>query len=115
MHVGDLARCVADSATRDDLREAAPEIGGPEQLTMDDVVRTIQKVLGRRRPLVHQPIPLARLGARLLALLPQPPLSPGAVDFATQNVPIDPRPAHELFGGRFRTLEDGLRGDLATP
>jgi NADH dehydrogenase len=112
LHVGDLARCVADSVLREDLTETALEMGGPAELTMDDVVRTIQKVLGRRRPLVHQPIFLAKLGARMLAFLPKPPLSPGAVDFVTQDVPIDPRPAHELFGGRFRALEEGLREDL---
>ena len=113
LHVADLARCVADSVLREDLTAAALEMGGPEQLTMDEVVRTIQRVLGRRRPLLHQPVALAKLGARLLAVLPKPPLSPGAVDFVTQTVEIDPRPGHELFGGRFRSLEEGLREDLS--
>jgi uncharacterized protein YbjT (DUF2867 family) len=112
IHVADLARCAVDAALREDTKETAVEIGGPERLTMDGVVRAVQRVLGRRRPLLHQPVGLAKLGARLLALLPEPFLSPTAVDFATAVVEIDPRPAHELFGGRFRTLEEGLREDL---
>jgi len=113
LHVDDLGRCAADAVTRDDLRASALDLGGPEELSMDGVVRAIQRVLGRRRPILHQPVALARLGARLLALLPRPLLSPDAVDFVTTNVPIDPRPAHALLGGRFRTLEEGLREDLA--
>jgi uncharacterized protein YbjT (DUF2867 family) len=112
IHVADLARCAADAAVREDVKETAVEIGGPERLTMDGVVRTIQRVLHRRQPLLHQPVGLARVGARFLALLPRPLLSPGAVDFVTAVVEIDPRPARELFGGRFRTLEEGLREDL---
>jgi len=112
LHVQDLARCVADAATRPDLTASALEMGGPERLSMNDILHTIQRVLGRRRPLLHQPIPLVKLGARLLALMPRPILSPSAVDFVTQDVSVDPGPAHVLFGGRFRTLEEGLRQDL---
>ena len=44
-----------------------------------------------------------------MRLLPEPMLSPSAIDFITQEVEIDPRPAFEYFGFTFRRLEEGLR------
>lgn len=85
------------------------ELGGPQILTMDEVIRTIQRVLGRRQPLLHQPVALVKLGARLLALLPDPPLTPAAVDFLLMEELVDPAPTEQTFGLRFRSLEEGLR------
>jgi len=84
------------------------EIGGPQRLTMDDVIRTVQEVLGRRRPLLHHPPGLMKLLVRPMALLPNPMLSPGAVDFITQTVEIVTRPAAEYLGFAFRPLRAGL-------
>jgi NADH dehydrogenase len=110
--VGDVARCVVEAARRSDAAGRAFELGGPEHLTMDEVVRTIQKVLGKRRPLLHHPAPLMKLLVLPMQLLPQPMLSPGAIDFVTQDVPIDPKPAWEYFGFPMKRLEDGLRAYL---
>jgi len=107
-YVKDIAHAVADLARREDARAVVLDIGGPQRLTMDDVVRTIQEVLGRRRPLVHHPVGLMKLLARPMALLPRPILSPGAIDFLTQAVEIDTRPAFEYFAFPFRPLRAGL-------
>jgi nucleoside-diphosphate-sugar epimerase len=115
LHVDDLARCVEQSVLRPDLAAHAVDLGGPERLSMDDVVHTIQRVIARRVPILHQPVWLAKAGSLPLQLLPAPPLSPQAVDFITQTALIDPRPGQALFGLPFRTLEEGLRQDLAPP
>lgn len=109
LYVQDAARCAAELAQREDAKSAVFELGGPERLTMNEVVRTLQKVLGKRRPLIHQPKSLMKILTRPLTLLPEPPLSPDAVDFVTATVEIDPRPAMEYFGFPFRTLAEGLR------
>jgi len=89
------------------------DLGGPERLTMDEVIRKVQDVLGQRRPLLHHPPGLMKLLVLPMRLLPEPILSPSAVDFLTQEVEIDPRPAFEYFGFPFRRLEEGLRDYLA--
>ncbi len=76
---------------------------------MDEVIRTVQKVLGKRRPLLHHPVGLMKLLVLPMRILPEPPLSPAAVDFITQEVEIDPQPAVEYFGFAPRPLEQGLR------
>ena len=54
-YVKDVARAVTELVRREDARDKVLEIGGPQRLTMDDVIRTVQEVLGRRRPLLHHP------------------------------------------------------------
>lgn len=107
--VKDVARCVVECVRREDAVDKALELGGPQRLTMDEVIRTIQKVIGRRRPLVHHPVGLMKLLSLPMRLLPEPPLSPTAIDFIVQEVEIDTRPAMEYFGFPFRPLEEGLR------
>jgi hypothetical protein len=78
-------------------------------MTMDEIVRTLQEVLGKRRPIVHQPAKLMKIATWPMRFLPTPMLSPDSVDFITQEVEIDPGPAQEFFGFPFRTLAEGLR------
>ena len=112
MHVDDVARDVVELVRRPDATDKVLEIGG-ERRTMDEVVRTIQDVLRRRRPIVHQPVGLMKLLTLPMTLLPEPPLSPGAVEFVAQEVEIDPRPAAEYFGFAPRPLAEGLREYIA--
>jgi nucleoside-diphosphate-sugar epimerase len=108
LHVEDFAACVIEAVERPDARALALELGG-DRRTMDEVLRTIQGVLGRRRPLLHHPVPVMKVLSLPLAVLPRPPLSPGAVDFVTMDVEIDPAPANAYFGLSPRSLEQGLR------
>jgi uncharacterized protein YbjT (DUF2867 family) len=119
--VDDVARVVALAVDEPRATGQVFELGGPEQLTMDEIIQTVQAHLGRHQPLVHVPVGLVKLQAWLLAKLPNPPLSPAAIDFILMEETVDPRPAEELFGVRFRTLAEGLdtylprRGALSTP
>jgi nucleoside-diphosphate-sugar epimerase len=108
-YVKDVARAVVEAARREDAKDKALDLGGPERLTMDDVIRKVQAVVGRRRPLLHHPPGLMKLLVLPMQVLPEPMLSPTAIDFITQVVEIDPRPAFEYFGFPFRRLEEGLR------
>jgi NADH dehydrogenase len=108
IHVDDVARRVVELVRRPDATDKVFEIGGA-RLTMDEVIRTIQDVLRRRRPLVHHPVGLMKLLALPMTLLPEPVLSPGAVEFIAQEVEIDPGPADAYFGGPPRPLAEGLR------
>ncbi len=107
--VSDVARCAVEAARREDATDKAFELGGPESLTTDQILHTVQAVLRRRRPLLHQPAKLMKLLVLPMQLLPEPILSPDAIDFVLQEVPIDPKPAMEYFGFTPKRLEAGLR------
>jgi uncharacterized protein YbjT (DUF2867 family) len=73
--VGDVATAAAKAA----LGEARPgttyELGGPEIMTLRRVMELVLEVTHRRRLLLPLPFGLATLQARLLELLPSPPLT----------------------------------------
>ena len=51
------------------------ELGGPEQLTLNDLYLRVARVLGKRRTLVHLPARIAQAGARLTEWIPGSPLT----------------------------------------
>jgi len=57
----DAARCVQGALSREGGRERY-ELAGPERLTYDQIVRVVAAATDRRRPLVHLPLGVVRLG-----------------------------------------------------
>ena len=64
----DVADCVVSALDRADAGSSF-ELAGPETLSYDAIVRTVLSSLGRRRPLVHLPLPLVRASLRTLERL----------------------------------------------
>ena len=85
------------------------ELGSSPPITMDEILRTIMRVLGKKKPLLHQPAWLVKIPASVIQYLPNAPLSPGAIDFIVMDEQVDPAEAELVFGVHFRGLEDGLR------
>lgn len=75
---------------------------------MDEIIRTMLRVMGRRRPLLHSPAGLVKLAAWPLQFLPTPPLSPAAVDFVLMEEPVDNTPALRDLGIKLTPLAEGL-------
>jgi uncharacterized protein YbjT (DUF2867 family) len=107
--VDDVGRAVAEAV---DQPEAADrrvfEIGGPEVLTMQEIVRTALSVAGRRRLLLSAPKGLMKLAASVLQHMPARPLTPGAVEFITLNALADPADVQAALGVRVTPLREAL-------
>ena len=89
------------------------EIGGPEVMSMDGVLTVMMAVLGKRKPLLHVPASLPKLGSLFLQVLPKPPLSPDAVDFLTGDALADTGPLLAAFPDLELTpLREGLASYL---
>jgi NADH dehydrogenase len=111
--IDDVARCAADSLTLDAAASAVFEIGGPEVLTMDGVLRAMLSVMGKRRPLLHAPAFIPRIVGALMSPLPKPPLSPDAVDFITADAVADTDGLLKAFQTTLTPLREGLATYLA--
>ena len=111
--VYDVATVAASAVRLEEATNRVFELGGPETLTMDEVLLTIQRLLGVKRLLLHHPVGFMKLATWPLQLLPTPPMSPQAVEFVTGEALVDPQPTEETFGIRFMNLEDGLGKYLA--
>jgi NADH dehydrogenase len=65
----DVADCVvAELHGKDDAPERY-ELAGPDRLTYDGIVELVLRALGRRRPLVHVPLPVVRASLRAVEAL----------------------------------------------
>ncbi len=73
--VDDVAEHFARAIDAPDAANRIFELGGPDIVDWNGLYRTIAKVLGKRRRLVHVPIGVARTGAQLTQWLPRAPLS----------------------------------------
>jgi uncharacterized protein YbjT (DUF2867 family) len=73
--VGDVAQAVVAVLEGKASADAPYELGGPEILTMKDVMQRVLDYTMRTRPLVPLPFWLAKLQAFFLQLLPKPPLT----------------------------------------
>jgi NADH dehydrogenase len=112
LFIDDLARIVADAAVRPEGVDQTIEAGGPDVMSMNDVITTALEVAGARRPVLHQPVWLGKAMAAVLQLLPGPPLTPDAVDFITHEAVADNTKLQQLFAPRLTPLQEGLRSYL---
>ncbi len=113
LHIDDLADLVCEITLGSSGDGLTLEAGGPDVMTLDEVVRTAMRVLDRPKPILHIPIGLVKLGAAVLELLPGQLLSRAAVDFVTQDGVADSRRARNGFSGfQPRALEPGLEAYL---
>ena len=111
--VDDVARAAALSISKPEAANRIFDLAGPQELTVDEVLRTVQAMIGKSRPLIHLPVGMMKLVAGCLSMLPSPPLSPLAINFLLTAEQVDPRPAEEFFGIRFEPLETALRRYLS--
>src|SRR6195256_1487171 len=72
VYVGDVATAVADAVDGKARPGATYELGGPEVLTMREIMETIMRITGRDRTLVSLPFGLAKLQALFLQFAPGP-------------------------------------------
>ncbi|MPZ23740.1 MAG: NAD(P)H-binding protein [Dehalococcoidia bacterium] len=106
--VGDVGRAVADAIENPDSRNRTYEIGGPEVLSMDEVIRAGLSASDQKRAIIHQPKALVKAGASLLQLLPGPPLSPAAVEFVAMDAVVDNSAIQSDLGFKPVSLREGL-------
>jgi uncharacterized protein YbjT (DUF2867 family) len=72
VYVGDVATAVADAVDGKTKPGATYELGGPEVLTMREIIEIILAIIERRRMLVSLPFGLAKLQALFLQFAPGP-------------------------------------------
>lgn len=106
--VEDLARAVAMSVDLPAACNQVYEMGGPQVLTMDEIVQTMLRAMGKRKPLVHHPIWFMKLATFPMQLLPTPPLSPAAVEFVVQEEPVDNSALLRDLSLRLTPMAEGL-------
>lgn len=111
--IDDVATLAADSLRDANALGQTFEIGGPQILSMRQVIARALRVAQLSRPIVPGPASLIKLAALPLTLLPEPPLTPDAVDFINQPAAVDNGPLLERMPRRLTPFVEGLVTYLA--
>jgi uncharacterized protein YbjT (DUF2867 family) len=107
----DVATACVESLSSGSTTDQTLEIGGPDVLTMDEVLTAILEVTGANKPLVHTPLGLLRAAAAIAELLPMQrrPLNRDAVGFISMEALADNGPLLAALPDlRLTPLREGL-------
>ena len=105
--VGDLAQCVA-LAIAGRGAGGVYDIGGPDVMTFDDMVRLVMEITGRRRPIIHIPEAMLDRAGALGQMLPRPIFSRDAVGFLVHDALADNAPLLAEFAVRLTPAREGM-------
>ncbi len=85
------------------------EVGGPEILTYEQMVRQILGALGRSRALIHVPVPLMKPVVKLMeTVLPKPPATTGLLELLNVDNTAQPDSVERYFGFRPRRFAETI-------
>lgn len=109
IHVEDVARCVALSLSGNIRGNRTVEIGGPEQLSYNEIIRAVARVMGRRRLLVNVPLWKMRLPIALMEMLtPRAPINRAMLQLITLRNVAEPDSVERVFGFRPRPFAGNI-------
>ena len=107
--VADMARCLALTVDREDLKGKIVEIGGPDQLSYNEVISLIARTLGKRRLRLHVPVWMMYIATVILQkVVSRPPVTTDQLKMiAIRNV-AETSIVQETFGFTPRPLEGNI-------
>ena len=110
VYVEDVAACFAGALTNAAVIGKTIELGGNDELSLDEVLAEIAGCAGIRKPGVHVPMPLMLVGAAVAqTLLPRPPVTVGQLRMLREGSTCEIRPMTQLFGLKPLGFQEGLR------
>lgn len=110
IYIDDVVSCIVKAVTSDAFLNEIYEVGGPEQLTYEEVTREIAEAMGVNRPAVHMPMFFMKPMARVLeSVLPKPPITTGQLIMLEEDNVCSLRDICDACGSAPIKFRDGLR------
>lgn len=101
--------CFVQALTNNTTTNRTFELGGPEKLSLDQMLDEIAHVLGVSKPAIHIPFPFMYLNAILLnSVLRRPPVTPDQLRMLREGSICDTAPMMATFKTHPVTFRDGL-------
>src|SRR5438270_7299677 len=97
--VEDVTTCFARALTYEAATNQTVELGGADELTLNEVLAEIARCAGVRKPAVHIPMPLMMAGATVAQkLLKNPPVTVDQLRMLQEGSTCDIGPMKRIFG-----------------
>lgn len=107
--VADVAQCLVLAIDRGDLKGRTVEIGGPQQISYNDIVAIVARTMGRRILRFHLPVWLMYIATAVIQRLqPRPMLTTGQLRMLALRNVAEPRGVEETFGFTPQPMEGNI-------
>ena len=111
--VGNVARSFALALSKPDSIGQVFHCGGPKQISYNEVLDTIGKVLGKPKVRkLHHPLLLMRPAIRLFEGFTFFPITSGQLQMLLEENCCDPEPWQHFFGIKAQSFEEGIASYL---
>jgi uncharacterized protein YbjT (DUF2867 family) len=109
--IEDVTTCFLRALTTEAATNQTIEIGGADELTLNDVLAEIARCAGVRKPDVHIPLPMMVAGATVMQrLLKNPPVTVDQLRMLREGSSCDIEPMKRIFGLNPRGFKGCGRG-----
>lgn len=111
IHVHNLAEIIAQALTSETARDQVVGVGGPDVLTMNELIAGILEAAGcPEKPVRHIPMPLVHVLARVLPrVMADPPVEKAQVQAMQETVTVDVEAMLRLFPVALIPFREALR------
>jgi NADH dehydrogenase len=107
--IDDVVTCILKAVTSDSFLNEMYELGGPEQLTYEEIFRAIAAAMAVRKPVLHLPLFFMKAAARVLeTVLPRPPVTTDQLIMVQENNVCGMRDIRDAFGLEPVRFQEGL-------
>jgi NADH dehydrogenase len=113
--VDDVTFCLERALTLEGARNQTIELGGADELSLNEVLAEVARCTGARKPALHIPMPLMFVAAALAqTFLPNPPLTLGQLRMLQEGSTCDIQSMMNVFQFRPRGFQ-GCGREIPTP
>ena len=104
--IDDVTACFGKALTADAATNQTVELGGADELTLNEVLAEIARCAKVRKPTVHIPMPLMMAGAAIAeSVLKNPPVTVDQLRMLQEGSTCDIGPMQQIFGVRARGFQ----------
>ena len=108
--IDDVTACFAQALTCAAATSQTLELGGGDDLSLNEILAEIAQCAGIRKPAIHLPMPLMAIGAAIAqTVFPRPPVTPGQFRMLKEGSTCDIGPMKRIFGLMPIGFREGLR------
>jgi NADH dehydrogenase len=108
--IDDVAKCILKAVTSDCCLNEMYEIGGPDQLSYEEVTVAIAEAMGVKRPTLHLPLFFMKSMATVFeAVLPKAPVTADQLIMLQEDTVCSMRDIRDVFGIEPVGFREGLK------
>jgi NADH dehydrogenase len=97
--IDDVVTCILKAVTSDCCLNETYEIGGPDQLSYEEITVAIADAMGVKRPTLHLPLFFIKSMATVFeAMLPKPPVTTDQLIMLQEDTVCNMRDIRDVFG-----------------